>query len=365
MIKNKSREKKLKIALVGYTLSSGGLERVISNMSHLFHDMGYDVHLYILRSEIDYSYAGELHQYNIDKYHGFEKLRQYLKIRKSLIDNQFDYIIDHRYRINAFSELVWQRFIYKDQNVINYIHSSFITHYLFPQPLINQLIFNSRPFFCVSKGIEKMVNSQFPKLKTKTVYNPISVELDDTAISENHFILAITRMDKSNVKQVDTLLECYSESNLSTKGYQLVIIGSGERLEEMQRYAVKLQLENDVIFKGFMANPYNYLKNAYFTVLTSKYEGLPTVLAESLLAGTPVISFDCETGPREIITDGENGLLVENQNKKALIVAMDRLANDESLYQKLKGNSLTLVKQFSRSVIEQEWQFFFENRSGD
>ena len=359
MLKNKNKEKKLKIALVVYTLSSGCLERVVSNMSILFHGMGYEVHLYVLRSELDYPFAGILHQYHIDKYSKLGKIRRYFQLRKSLKQNHFDYIIDHRYRLNFFSEFFWQRFIYKGQNVINYIHSSFITHYLFTSSWLNQLLFGQRTFLSVSKGIEEKLKSQFPQLKTKTIYNPVQLNPENGTPEKQPYILSVARMDSSNVKQIDVLLECYSKSNLPAKGFQLIIIGSGERLPQMKQYADELGIAQHVIFKGFVANPYHYIQKAFYTVLTSRYEGLGMVLIESLMVGTPVISFDCESGPREIITNEENGLLVENQNKTAFIKALNRVIEDEILYQKMKNNSRNSVKKFSNPAIQNEWKSFF------
>src|SRR5690606_31221952 len=103
------------------------------------------------------------------------------------------------------------------------------------------------------------------------------------------------------------------------------ILGDGVRLEEMKTLAKELDISDLVDFKGFEPYPENYLKNALFTVLTSKYEGLPTVLVESLFMHTPVISYDCETGPNEIIINGFNGLLIENQNAEKMIEGMNEL----------------------------------------
>src|SRR5690606_34416961 len=158
-------------------------------------------------------------------------------------------------------------------------------------------------------------------------------------------------MDYENVKQVDLLLGCYAKSMLSAKEIRLVILGDGVRLEEMKNLANKLNISDLVDFKGFEPNPENYLKNALFTVLTSKYEGLPTVLVESLLMKTPVISFDCETGPNEIIVDRFNGLLIENQNKEKMIEGMNELVSNEEFYQNLKQNAYKSVSKFQMEAI--------------
>ena len=82
-----------------------------------------------------------------------------------------------------------------------------------------------------------------------------------------------------------------------------------------------------------------YIQNAKATVLTSHFEGFPMSLVESLAVGTPVISVDCETGPREIVKNNVNGLLVENHNPKALAEAMSLMIEDKNLYQNCKNNA--------------------------
>jgi len=348
---------KNKIALVTYSLSSGGLERVVANSTFLFEEMGYDVHLYVLESKVDYPFTGKLHHYNIDHLGFFSKIKAYLNIKKSIKQNNFTLVVDHRYRLNWITEILWQRLIYNRQKVFNYIHSSNISNYLFNSDKLNRFLFNKRQFICVSLGIEKKVKSQFPFLNTQTIYNFVDFKKEVKSEQQSDkYILSIARMDYENVKQVDLLLDCYAKSMLPAKEIRLVILGDGVRLEEMKNLANKLNISDLVYFKGFEPNPENYLKNAFFTVLTSKYEGLPTVLVESLLMETPVISFDCETGPNEIIINRFNGLLIENQNKDKMIAEMNELINNDELYQFLKQNSYKSVNKFQIEDIKKEWR---------
>ncbi len=181
------------------------------------------------------------------------------------------------------------------------------------------------------------------------------------ALSEK-YILAIARMDFENVKQIDVLLECYAKSILPKNDIRLIILGDGIRLEEMKILANKLNIADFVDFKGFQPNTENYYKNAFFTILTSKYEGLPTVLVESLTMNTPVISFNCETGPNEIIIDRFNGLLIENQNKTKMIDGMNELVGNEELYQSLKQNAQNSVEQFQLKAICNQWEQYLNDK---
>ena len=115
-------------------------------------------------------------------------------------------------------------------------------------------------------------------------------------------------------------------------------------------------LEGLVRIIPFTSNPFPWLKKARFTVLTSKFEGFPRVLIESLAVGTPVLSVDCETGPAEIIRHGVNGILVPNNNRMELVNAMNNLIFDTDLYRSLKSNAMDSVSHLEIDKISKEWK---------
>lgn len=349
-------EKKRKIALVTYSLSNGGLERVVANSSFLFSELGFEVYLFVLNSKINYPYKGKLIKSNLDKVGSIGKIQTYYKFYKKIKNERFDLIIDHRYRLNLLTEVIWNHFFYKNEKVLNYIHNYKISNYLSKQKLFNKILYSKSKLICVSKGIEEEINRNYPFLTTQTIYNSIHIETDSLDTLSEKYIISISRMDKNNVKQVDMLLKCYAKSNLPALNVKLIILGDGIRLNEMKLTAKQLKVDHLIYFKGFVSNPYSYLKDAFFTVLTSKNEGLPTVLIESLALATPVISFDCPTGPKEIIRNNYNGLLIENQNTDEMIKGMNLLVSDVELYNEIKKNALQSVQKFSKEKISLEWQ---------
>ncbi|MFN3786063.1 MAG: glycosyltransferase [Thiothrix sp.] len=97
------------------------------------------------------------------------------------------------------------------------------------------------------------------------------------------------------------------------------------------------------------------MARAHCLVLSSLHEGFPVVLIEALGLERPVISTDCETGPREIIQHGLNGLLVPPANTTALTVALDQLCLDTALYQRLQANAVASVEHLDIEKVAEQW----------
>ena len=100
--------------------------------------------------------------------------------------------------------------------------------------------------------------------------------------------------------------------------YRLILLGMGELEEELKSCCMALGLMEKVDFYGYVKNPYPFYAQADAVVLSSRYEGLPTVLIEALACGARVISTDCPSGPREILENGRYGTLVPPENAEAL-----------------------------------------------
>ena len=106
---------------------------------------------------------------------------------------------------------------------------------------------------------------------------------------------------------------------------------------------------------GTQSNPFPYLAGAKFLTLSSRTEAFPMVLIEALALECPIVATDCPTGPREIVREGENGLLVENENTQALSQAIDKLYFDDNLLSTFKKNAIPSIQHLSGDVIAKEW----------
>jgi glycosyltransferase involved in cell wall biosynthesis len=120
-------------------------------------------------------------------------------------------------------------------------------------------------------------------------------------------LLAVGRL--SPEKDFPTLIKAFARVHRS-RPVRLLILGEGKMRMELQALITSLGLGEEISLPGFVDNPYHYMAHSAMLVLSSLWEGLPTVLVEALYCGTPIVATDCLSGPREILCDGEYGRLV-------------------------------------------------------
>jgi glycosyltransferase involved in cell wall biosynthesis len=125
-------------------------------------------------------------------------------------------------------------------------------------------------------------------------------------------------------KDFPTLLRAFALVR-KQRPVRLVILGEGELRASLEALATELGVRADVAMPGFCANPYAYLAKAAAFVLSSSWEGLPTVVMEALATGTPIVSTDCPSGPHEILDGGKFGELVPMADPPAMAEAIGRV----------------------------------------
>lgn len=357
---------RLKICLVTVTLSDGGAERCAALLSNYFENQDIDIYHVVFSGKIDYNYAGKLFhlEHLKDKRNSWwSRSKRFFALKQFFGNNHFDYVIDFRAKEFFLQEMIIHNFVYP--KFIQTIHSFKLESYLPNNKFLAKLLFrNCQQFVTVSKGIYEKVSSNYDFLPTKLIYNPIDFEMIFNQSKQNisddfQYILSAGSMNK-NIKQFNKLIECYAKSILPSTNVKFIILGEGKLKSKWIKLAESLNLQDMIIFKGNVKNPFRYYKNALFTISTSKFEGMPMVLLESLACGTPIISWDYASGPNEIITDKQNGLLIENQHTEKLIEAMNLFVLDNNLYLHCKDNAVSSVKQFSLENIGNEWLNVFD-----
>ncbi len=135
----------------------------------------------------------------------------------------------------------------------------------------------------------------------------------------------------------------------------MLIAGEGQQRSTLERLAVELQVAERVSFPGWVESPETLICSSRVFVLPSRYEGFPNALLEAMASGAPVVSFDCESGPREIIRHNDNGLLVPADDVQALAREVERLMTDELLRVRLGQQAREVVQRFSQESYFDRW----------
>lgn len=358
--------KKIKIALMGDCLSNGGAEKVHAILSTYFQKQGFDVHNCILIDAVTYEYSGSLLNLGKIKPNSFSvvrKIYRFVALQKWVNSNDFDCLIDFRMRPSFILEFILSRIVYP-KNTIYTVHSGVLEFYFPKSSFLSRLIYDNQKCIGVSNAVSNAIMNSYSLKNVKTIYNSVDLDeisvLKEDKVSENRYILVVGNMN-SPIKQIDKLILAYSKSELPKQNIKLIVLGEGEFKAAYQDLVEKLNLSNLVLFKGMMQNPFPYYKNALFCVLSSKNEGLPNVIIESLACETPVVAFDCFSGPSEIIDSYQNGILVEDQNFDKLIEAINLMVFDTDLYQHCKQNAVKSVEKFSVEIISKQWEEFIQS----
>jgi glycosyltransferase involved in cell wall biosynthesis len=167
-------------------------------------------------------------------------------------------------------------------------------------------------------------NFNIPESKIKIIHNPaINLNINNTTISTHktgHEFLFVGRLMIH--KGIYQLINAFHSAQKQEPSIKLTIVGDGPEKDNLINEVKSLKLEESITIEGYTPNPRTFYKRATATILTSDYEGFPNVLVESIAEGIPVISYDCQSGPSDIIEPNINGILVEYQNLEGVTNAI-------------------------------------------
>jgi glycosyltransferase involved in cell wall biosynthesis len=214
----------------------------------------------------------------------------------------------------------------------------------------------------VSEGVAQDLATllQLPAARIAVVHNPMVddelVTLAREPVSHAWFapgetipvILAVGRLVE--IKDYPTMLEAFARIR-AARPARLVVLGDGALRAQLEARAAALGLATHAAFLGFDKNPFKYMARARLVLHASRAEGLPGALIQAMACGTPVVSTDCDFGPREVITEaGRNGFLAPVGDAAALAeYALQLLANDE-LRARVGLEALRSVQRFTTKV---------------
>lgn len=349
------------------SLKGGGAEAVCVNLANALSKKGYDVNVTTLNNKKSV-YHNEISADVIKQNLNVTKIRYALpSLLKWIKSNKPEKVFVFSYEMAIL--LVLARYFsshdfYIVSRNINNIDEKYkkrgVKGWLIRQ-LVSIFYTKSDCYINQCYAMEERFLNLFPseKCKSNVIYNSLNSKFDyDFSHVEKiklrqdtPFFLCVGRL--SYQKSFSFALESFALFLKSYPDYKLIIIGEGELEDDLRRKVSVLNLEKSVIFKGFIRDLSSYYANAKAVLLTSKFEGFPNVLIESIAHATPVISLNCDSGPNEIIKNGVNGYLVENRSVSEFSEKMKLLINSDDL------NSLDIyqtAQYYSIDNIVQQWE---------
>lgn len=319
-----------RVGILVDSLVGGGAERIALNFAEKLLELGHDPHVIIMRGEIEH----DVRQVPIHVLSDDGQLSRHRPLNKLLLARRlkavtaeicgngrpFDFFISNSEDMDRLSRLAGLSFVFirYRNSMLHFIsakvgRSTGIKRHIRNFRWLRKFrrIYGDRHIVTVSKALENELIQEVglrPR-SIRTIYNPFNFRrIRDLAgeaaqVPETPYIIYVARI--SQRKAQGDLIRAYAQTELRHK---LVLLGGttdeAERLyqKEIEALIVELGLQDRVLLPGFRQNPYPWIRQAALFAMSSLSEGLPTVLIESLILGTPVVSTDCPTGPAEILT---------------------------------------------------------------
>lgn len=199
--------------------------------------------------------------------------------------------------------------------------------------------------------------------KTYVIPNPISFYPEEAAKLENRQVIMVGRYN--DAKGYDYLIPAWEIVHRLHPDWILQVYGSGELHDDVVRWVKERNLEETIILN----DPTDHIMEKYLEssicVLSSRYEGFSLVIIESMACGVPVVSFDCPHGPRNIIRNEEDGVLIEYLNIQALADGICRLIEDKELRIRFGENARMNILRFSKDSVMRHWEMLFNKLMED
>lgn len=213
------------------------------------------------------------------------------------------------------------------------------------------------------RGVE-WLRQAIPQAHGCVIANPVvyplpdggrALEVASVVAPEESVMLAVGRL--ANQKGFDMLLTAFASVAHAHPGWTLVILGEGPDRHLLEQQCHAFGLQERVLLPGAAGNLAHWYARAELFVMSSRFEGFPNTLTEAMAHGCPCLSFDCDTGPAEIIRHEQDGVLVPQAGgAPALAAAMRRLMDAPELRRKLGGQALEVRERFSSAHVLRLWE---------
>lgn len=374
-----------KVAILISSLAMGGAERVVSTLLNEFKRVNVNVVLVLMDSTIKYNLPqdqeivylkqNDLKQYPIEKF--FSLIYWAYQYKKLCSQHNIDISLSFMNRanyINIISRFFGSKskIVISERIVSSNEYSTQSIKDILSRSLVKKLYPKADLILPNSQGIQRdlIENFHIDETLIEVINNPIDIDkinemsdepLDNPLDKSRFNFITVGRLHPQKNHKI--LLEAIKELDAN-----LYIIGEGYLKNQLLEQIQALSLQNRVFLLGNQTNPFKYLKQADCFLFSSNYEGFPNVVLEALAVGLPVISTDCNSGPREIldpqmsievevndVNSGEYGILVKVNSIEQMKQAMRTIISSDDLRNTYKNKALKRAEDYQISVIMQKY----------
>ncbi|MEK7778736.1 MAG: glycosyltransferase family 4 protein [Pseudomonadota bacterium] len=366
-----------KILFCVSAMSSGGAERVAANLANAWVERGYQVTLvvtyskrgecfYALSDKIELCYLSDLvgNFHRLDLFIQFKRL---LALRHLIKTIQPDVVLSFLTNVNVatilaawgsgYAAIVSERTYPPVRSIGRFYESLRKLTYPYAASVVMQ----------THKGLS-WLQDEIPRANGAVIPNPIPYPLSvfepklapQTLLANGRkLLLGVGRL--ADQKRFDCCLLSFATLAKRYADWDLVILGEGPLRGALESQIKVLGLESRVYLPGGVGNVGDWYARADLYVMSSSFEGFPNTLVEAMAHGCAVVSYDCNTGPRDIIRDGEDGLLVNPVGDvTALTSALDQLMGDDKRRERMAQKAVDVRERFSQASILAMWDELFD-----
>jgi glycosyltransferase involved in cell wall biosynthesis len=353
-------------------IGSGGVQFVLSRITSALSRRGIKINIiscfpgdspcpFPFDTKIDLFYIQNKLRHNPDS--SFFKKFQFwfyifFKIKFFLKDKNIDYHVSVSPALSII--IILYSFIYRLkvilwENVQFHVYKkllNIIRLFLFKHAYCVVVVSNDDLVFLKKKGVNALLifNPNSLEIKNNNLFQPL-------AFSNN--LIAAGRLVWQ--KGFDMLIDvAYILKSKHKANFKITIVGDGPMKDILFNKVKRLELESFIFFHPFTVDIANIFKRHSVFLLTSRFEGLPVVLLDSQAYGLPCISFNCPTGPSEIIENGVNGYLIDCFNLDNFALKINELISNEDTFYKFSSNSVIKSNSFFLDDIIEKWLFLLK-----
>jgi len=277
-----------------------------------------------------------------------------LKVRRHFNQNKYDIIVGQSFP-NSFSLFLAG---VRMGNVIAAEHVFYDYYGTFLKKIRLCIYRRCYKVVVLTEKDKKCYDSHLSAEKTIVIPNPMEPVERYQSPLDNNIAIAVGRLEYQ--KGFDTLIDVFKRVHEKHPKWEVQIYGDGNLRNELESQICKARMTGIVRLMGVATDMYAKYREASFLVMSSRFEGFGMVLVEAQSQGLPIVSFDCPNGPSDIIEDGVNGILVENQNNEGLYEGICYMIEHPVERKEMGHKALENIDRYSCEIICERWISLFQ-----